>query len=74
MTLQTAIWTSCIQKMSNFFISNARKYPQPFMKDIGLKLPFIDEKLKVRIVKIYLSRQIIYHCIRFLQWQILEKT
>ena len=49
-TLQTAIWTNCIQKMSNCFISNARKYPQPFMKDIGMKLPFIDEKIKVRIV------------------------
>jgi len=39
-------WKTVIEKMSSYFMSNAKKYPQAFMKDIGLRLPFIEEKIK----------------------------
>jgi len=40
------IWKSLIEKMSSYFMSHAKRYPQAFMKDIGLKLPFINEEIK----------------------------
>ena len=40
------IWKTIIEKLSSYFMSHAKRYPQAFMKDIGLKLPFINEEIK----------------------------